>query len=225
MLGLSSSVSTSSARSTRKAPCGGFVLIPLGSSCPAQAPENANARRAQTLCTEPAGTHSVRGSLFLCLRGFVRIAVQVRPYISNCSPSVIWRSTAVSWTRPFGYRSAMRVSTGCATLGTFRYRFINAGFSPCKNLRRTSLLTLRGLVAFTVAFEASALPLSDAPEWPGLAGLRRCSGGLEQTQTDVLQTPARVNRTQKRLPFAVTWHLNIWPGSSSCVTEFAAGAQ
>ena len=144
---LGRSVSTSSARSTRKPPCGGFVLILLGSSYPAQAPENANALGAQTLCTEPAGTHSVRGSLFLCLRAFVRIAVQVRPYISNWSPSVIWRSTAVSWMRPFGYRSAIRVSTGCATLGTFQYRFISAGFSPCKNLRRTSLLTLRGLVA------------------------------------------------------------------------------
>ena len=117
---------------------------------PAQAPEDANAPGAQTLCTEPAGTHSVRGSLFLCLRAFVRIAVQVRPYISNWSPSVIWRSTAVSWMRPFGYRSAIRVSTGCATLGTFQYRFISAGFSPCKNLRRTSLPTSGGLVAFTL---------------------------------------------------------------------------
>ena len=167
----------------RESPLRGLRLDSTGKLLPPGARKRKRAG-AQTLCTEPAGTHSVRGSLFLCLRAFVRIAVQVRPYISNWSPSVIWRSTAVSWTRPFGYRSAMRVSTGCATLGTFQYRFISAGFSPCKNVRRTSRL-------------------------------RRCSEGLEQTETDVSQTPARVNRTQKRLPPAVTWHLNISPGNSS----------
>jgi len=104
--------------------------------------QNCNpAPNAQNAEAESAGTHRVRGSPFSRLRAFfVWTAVHVRPYISNRSPDVSWRSTAVSWTRPFGYRSAMRVSTGSASVDTLRYRFISAGFSPRKNVRLFDVL-------------------------------------------------------------------------------------
>ena len=45
---------------------------------------------------EATGTHSVRGSSFFGLRASVRIAVQVRPYMSKCSPRLTLRSRVVS---------------------------------------------------------------------------------------------------------------------------------
>lgn len=87
-----------------------------------------------------ACTHRVRGSPFPFLRDFLiwTVVVHVRPYISNCSPARSLRSTAVSWTRPFGYLSEMSVSkAGCvgrASPSSFLTRERSDSFScapPC----------------------------------------------------------------------------------------------